>query len=50
MNIEKVQERLKLLEQEREQVKVTLAAYDGAIQECVHWLKSIEPKEITDGG
>ena len=48
MTREKLQERLTILEQEREQVKATLAAYDGAIQECKHWLD--QSKEITNGG
>jgi hypothetical protein len=45
---EKLEERLQLLEQEREQIKVTLAAYDGAIQECKHWLSHSE--EIKQDG
>ena len=46
---DKLQERLKLLEQEREQLKTTLAAYDGAIQECKHWLNQTETKELDNG-
>jgi septal ring factor EnvC (AmiA/AmiB activator) len=42
MTKEKLQERIKTLETEREQVRATLLAYEGALQESNHWLKEIE--------
>lgn len=46
-------ERIKVLETEREQVKATLLAYEGAIQDCNYWLqqmdKSVEVKEEING-
>lgn len=42
MTKEKIQERLKTLENEREQMKTTLIAYEGAIQDCKYWLEQME--------
>lgn len=42
MNKEKIQDHIKTLETEREQLRLNLAAYDGAIQNCQHWLKELE--------
>lgn len=39
---EKVLQRLQKLEQEKEQLKASLAMYEGAIQDCHHWLKELE--------
>jgi len=44
MTKEKIQERLKTLENEREQMKTTLIAYEGAIQDCKYWLEQLEEK------
>lgn len=44
MTKEKVQERLNTLEKEREQVKTSLIAYEGAIQDCKYWLEQMETK------
>lgn len=46
MNKELIQERIKLLEQEREQARNTLIAYEGAIQDCKYWLEQVESKSI----
>jgi hypothetical protein len=43
---EKIQERIKTLEAEREQVKATFLAYEGAIQEAKHWLAETEEKPV----
>jgi hypothetical protein len=45
MNREKIEERIKLLESEREQLKNNLIAYEGAIQDNRHWLSHIEEEE-----
>ena len=45
MNKEKIQDRIKTLETEREQLRQTLVAYEGALQDCQHWLKEIEADE-----
>jgi len=48
MDREKLETRLKLLETEREQVKNTVLAYEGAIQESRHWLSQLEEKQEND--
>lgn len=42
MNVQKLKDRIKLLEQEREQLKGNLAAYEGAIQDNKYWLSELE--------
>ena len=42
MTKEQVLERIKTLETEREQLKATLLAYDGALQESRHWLEQLD--------
>lgn len=42
MNKEQIQNRLDLLEKEREQLKATVLAYEGAIQESKHWLEELD--------
>jgi len=42
MDKTQVQDRIKQLETEREQVKATLLAYEGAIQDCNYWLSKME--------
>lgn len=49
MNVEQIQERIKQLEQEREQVRLSLIAYDGALQDCQYWLNQIDDKEKENG-
>ena len=39
---EKIQQRIKQLETEREQTRINLVAYEGAIQDCNYWLKELE--------
>ena len=41
---EKVEERLNQLEKDKLNIMNALASYDGAIQDCQHWLK-----ELSDG-
>jgi len=48
MNKEKIQDRIKTLETEREQLRQTLVAYEGAIQDCQHWLRELEKQEINE--
>lgn len=45
MNREKLEERIKTLETEREQVRTTLIVYEGAIQDCKHWLSELEKEK-----
>lgn len=47
MTKEQVQARLEQLQTEREQVKASLAAYEGAIQDCNYWLQQLTPSEVT---
>lgn len=42
---EKLEARIKLLEQEREQIKNTMVAYEGAIQEAKHWLTVLQGEQ-----
>lgn len=42
MNKDKINERIQTLEKEREQVKATLLAYEGALQDCNYWLSQLE--------
>lgn len=39
---EKIEERLKKLEAEKANIIGALASYEGAIQDCQHWLKELE--------
>lgn len=49
MDKTQVQDRIKQLETEREQVKATLLAYEGAIQDCNYWLSQMDkPKETKE--
>jgi len=41
MTKEDLQTRITKLTQEREQLKITLAAYEGAIQESNYWLSEL---------
>ena len=50
MTKDKLLERIKQLETEREQVKATLLAYEGALQDCQYWLSTLEQKEEVNGG
>lgn len=40
-----LEDRIKLLEQERENLKMTFPAYDGAIQDCKYWLAELDKAE-----
>lgn len=42
MTKEEIQDRIKTLETEREQLRATLLAYDGALQESKHWLEQLD--------
>lgn len=42
MNKEQIEARIKLYEDEREKIKTTLIAYEGAIQDCNHWLTELD--------
>lgn len=46
MNKEQLHERIKLLEAEREQVKATMLAYEGALQDCHYWLEQLDKKPV----
>ncbi len=50
MTKEKILERIKLLENEKEQVKATVIAYEGAIQDCRHWLQQLEEPTVKNDG
>lgn len=39
---EQIEERLKLLEQNREQLQANINATEGAIQDCRYWLEKLE--------
>lgn len=41
---EQILDRIKLYEQEKEQVKTAVLAYEGAIQDCRYWLEQLETK------
>jgi hypothetical protein len=46
MDREQILARIDLLTQERDRLRSTLAAYDGAVQESNYWLKELDkPKE-----
>lgn len=47
MNVEKLNDRIKLLETERDQVRSNLAAYEGAIQDCNYWLQEFNKPSET---
>jgi len=47
MTKEKLEDRIKQLETEREQVKATLLAYEGALQDCKYWLIELEKEEVN---
>jgi len=48
MNKEQIEDRLKTLTSEREQLKNNLIAYEGAMQDCKYWLEQLEkPVEET---
>lgn len=42
MTKEQVLERIKELEASREQLRATLVAHEGALQDCQWWLKKFE--------
>ena len=46
MTKDQILERVSLLMKEREGVKLTLSAYDGAIQDCQYWLKRLEEENV----
>lgn len=50
MDLQTLTTRLNTLQSERDQVRNNLIAYEGAIQECQHWIKKAEEKEKVDGG
>lgn len=45
MTKDKLEARIKQLETEREQVKATLLAYEGALQDCNYWLKELNDSD-----
>lgn len=48
MTKEQIQDRITKLETERDQLKTTLIAYEGAIQDCKYWLQQGEMPAVTD--
>ena len=42
MTKEKLQERMKQLEMERRQLEATILSYNGAIQDCQHWIAELD--------
>lgn len=42
MNKEQIEARIKTLEEEREKIRSTLVAYEGAIQDCNYWLTELD--------
>ena len=42
MTKDKLETRIKTLENERDQMKNAIHIYDGAIQDCKHWLSQLE--------
>lgn len=48
MTKEQIQARLEVLQTERETVKTSLAAYDGAIQDCNYWLTTLTETEALN--
>lgn len=49
MTKEQFEDRIKLLEVEREQIKATFNATEGAIQDCKYWLSQLELVNNNDG-
>lgn len=47
MTRQQIEDRIKNLETEREQMRSTLVAYEGAIQDCKYWLAQLE-KSVDD--
>lgn len=45
---EKIQDRIKLLEKEKEQVKSAVLAYEGALQDCHYWLEQMEKPTVKN--
>lgn len=45
MNKEKLEERIQTLEKEREAVRQSLLMYEGALQDCQHWLSELKKAE-----
>ncbi|MBU2040087.1 MAG: hypothetical protein KKH95_13155 [Gammaproteobacteria bacterium] len=44
---EVIEERIKLLQSERDQMLINLGAYNGAISDCQYWLDLLaEPQEV----
>lgn len=48
MTREKLDERLKNLIQERDNVKSAMAAYEGAIQDCQYWIAELDKQSEED--
>ena len=45
---EAIETRLAELRRDAEQMRANLHAYDGAIQDCEHWLAVLDAPETTD--
>lgn len=45
MTKEKLQERIKLLEANREQLKLALIQNEGSLQDCLFWLKELNDQD-----
>lgn len=45
-----LEERIKLLETEREQVRATFLAYEGALQESKYWVSELTKTEEKNDG
>lgn len=48
MDRDKISERIKQLEGERDQVRANLIAYEGALQDCNYWLEQCSQKETNE--
>ena len=48
MTTEQVTARLTQLQQQREQLRQTLTAYEGAIQDCEYWLAALKETPSED--
>lgn len=48
MDKQAIQDRITKLETEREQLRTTLIAYEGALEDCKYWLQQGEMPAVTD--
>lgn len=48
INKKQIEDRINLIEKERENLRATLVAYEGALQESRFWLKSFDKPSETN--